>query len=220
MRDFKVVIITIIAIYIILTTCLVIKSSSTLYKELNKPFAIEEDPVFEKAIGEDKEKISKYKKLAKTNEEKICLNSTEELINHVYDLHHPKNVSTFKEYNIYIFGNGVNYDDNKKYLLSYTVDVLNNCGFNSDKTKTEIKKEFINEVMKNVVYYEENFRYKFTKVFSFSFDYYDPIIETISSSSLNNVKKRHRLTPELLNNDNSIKMLDVLLKEVGEKYEN
>jgi len=220
MRDFKVVIITIIAIYIILTTGLVINSSSILYKELNKPFVIEEDPVFDKAIKEDKEKISKYKKLAKTNEEKACLNSTEELINHVYDLHHPKNVSTFKEYNIYIFGNGVNYDDNKKYLQDYSADVLNNCKFNSNKAKADFKKEFTSEVIKNVIYYEENYRYKFTKVFSFSFDYYDPIIESIAATSLDNTKKRTRQTPELLNNDNSIKMLDVLLKEVGEKYEN
>lgn len=216
LKNYKVTIISILSVYSVFVIFLFISSFIMYNKELNRPFSIESDKVYEDAIKKDKEIINKYRKLAKTNEEKECLNSIDELIDYAYDLHHPTNVETFKDYYIYVYGEDFNDRKDEKFFVGRAIDVINKCNLKKDG---ENKKEFTNGIMGSMIYYTENVEWKLN-TFKLGYQIDELILKVIVSNDVNAIKKRLRQTPELLYNDNQIKAFDAVLKEVGERYEN
>ena len=215
MKIKKVVIITILSCYIIVVSFLFIKTSIDYSKKMNKKIVISYDSKYEKAIEEDRKKLEKYKKVA-DEKDLECLNNVEEMIDFYYGLNHPKKGITYKEYSNKIYGLA-----NEKHPFTYEYSPFTYLGnvVKACYETNEDKGEFINKIMGSVIYYQENYNPLIIFGINTNISINEEMIYSIAYTDFESSKKKIRQTDELINNDNQIEGFDLILKKVGDRYD-
>lgn len=197
--------------YTIVFSFLFIKQAFIVHDTMYAPVVLGKNEKYESFIMESKRTLQKYRVLAKSEEERACLDEIQKGINYSYQKQHA-NVSNYKEAKKYYYS--LDYDT----LNNNVSNIMNVCNFDKNDSR---RKELSKNLLSRVIILEEDFienNYIFLPKVEFSTAQVK-IISAITSPDFSSLysKTEQDIRSRLINND--MNYIKLLLEMVGEKYE-